>query len=390
MRRDPALAATLFERACEGGVGDGCSSLGVMYQGGSGQRGTGVKRDSARAVSLFQRGCERGGMDACTRLGVLYRQGTGVPRDAARAAALLKQACDGNNLAGCSHLGALYAAGDGVSQDFTRAAELFRKSCDAKVALGCVGLGRLHAAGNGVPETTPRRRISSRNRAMATNRPAAFSSPTPSRPGPASLRIPARRVDVPLGVRRQARRSLLPPRRTVRQGSGRLSRSPEGRDVQASSLRIWIRRSVSEGVLMAETSGEALIAAANLTKHYKDVVALNDVSFSIFDGITGILGENGVGKSTAIKICPGPLARRRARPGVGRGRVIERRLRGAARLHAQHDCLPSQVSAAEFLTHMAEGAASRRPPPARARADTLRHTGLFGNDTGRSADTRRE
>src|SRR5687767_8776010 len=84
--RDPALAATLFERACEGGIGDGCASLGIMYQGGAGQRGAGVKRDSARAVSLFQQGCERGGMDACTRLGVLYRRGTGVPRDAARAA----------------------------------------------------------------------------------------------------------------------------------------------------------------------------------------------------------------------------------------------------------------------------------------------------------------
>ena len=49
-------------------------------------------------------------------------------------------------------------------------------------------------------------------------------------------------------------------------------------------------------------SVEALLSAVNLTKHYKDVVALNDVSFDISDGITGILGENGAGKSTAIKI----------------------------------------------------------------------------------------
>jgi ABC-2 type transport system ATP-binding protein len=43
----------------------------------------------------------------------------------------------------------------------------------------------------------------------------------------------------------------------------------------------------------------------------------------------------------------------------------------------EHDCLPSQVSAAEFLTHMAE--LSGLPPRmARTRAaDTLRHTGLF-------------
>ena len=43
----------------------------------------------------------------------------------------------------------------------------------------------------------------------------------------------------------------------------------------------------------------------------------------------------------------------------------------------EHDCLPSQVSAAEFLTHMAE-VSGLPPSTARTRAaDTLRHVGLF-------------
>jgi ABC-2 type transport system ATP-binding protein len=43
----------------------------------------------------------------------------------------------------------------------------------------------------------------------------------------------------------------------------------------------------------------------------------------------------------------------------------------------EHDCLPRSVSAAEFLTHMAE-ASGLPPTQARLRAaDTLRHTGLF-------------
>ncbi|MCZ6539293.1 MAG: hypothetical protein O6922_05660 [Chloroflexi bacterium] len=42
---------------------------------------------------------------------------------------------------------------------------------------------------------------------------------------------------------------------------------------------------------------EALLSAKNLTKHYKDVVALDNVTFDISDGITGILGENGAGKA---------------------------------------------------------------------------------------------
>ncbi len=53
------------------------------------------------------------------------------------------------------------------------------------------------------------------------------------------------------------------------------------------------------------TTGEVLLAVERLTKRYGNVVALNDVSFTITDGITGILGENGAGKSTAIKILLG-------------------------------------------------------------------------------------
>ena len=55
------------------------------------------------------------------------------------------------------------------------------------------------------------------------------------------------------------------------------------------------------------TSGQPLLTADRLTKQYRNVLALNEVSFNIYDGITGILGENGAGKSTAIKIFLGLL-----------------------------------------------------------------------------------
>ncbi len=122
----------------------------------------------------------------------------------------------------------------------------------------------------------------------------------------------------------------------------------------------------------------ALLAAEGLTKRYGNVVALDDVSFTIRDGITGILGENGAGKSTSIKIFLGLL-----RPTSGRATVLGQDasasllVRGRLGYMPEHDCLPSQVSATEFLTHMAE--VSGLPPSmARTRAaDTLRHTGLF-------------
>jgi ABC-2 type transport system ATP-binding protein len=123
---------------------------------------------------------------------------------------------------------------------------------------------------------------------------------------------------------------------------------------------------------------DALVSAENLTKHYGDVVALNGVSFGIHDGITGILGENGAGKSTAIKIFLGLL-----QPTSGRAIVLGEdashsiSARSKLGYMPEHDCLPTTVSAAEFLTHMAEVSGL---PPSRARtraADTLRHVGLF-------------
>jgi ABC-2 type transport system ATP-binding protein len=126
------------------------------------------------------------------------------------------------------------------------------------------------------------------------------------------------------------------------------------------------------------SAGEALLTVRHLTKRYGKIVALDDVSFTITDGITGILGENGAGKSTAIKIILGLLP-----PTSGSATILGHNASadGMARARVgympEHDCLPSLVSAAEFLTHMAETSGL---PPSMARtraADTLRHAGLF-------------
>lgn len=126
------------------------------------------------------------------------------------------------------------------------------------------------------------------------------------------------------------------------------------------------------------TTQQPLLSVDRLTKRYGDVVALNEVSFSITDGITGILGENGAGKSTAIKILLGLL---RATSGsatvLGQNAFDNVIVRTRVGYMPEHDCLPSQVSAAEFLTHMAE-VSGLPPSSARTRAaDTLRHVGLF-------------
>ena len=123
---------------------------------------------------------------------------------------------------------------------------------------------------------------------------------------------------------------------------------------------------------------DVLLRANNLTKHYGQVVALNSATFDVTDGVTGLLGSNGAGKSTAIKLFLGlikPTSGSMQVLGVETAHNVE--IRARLGYMPEHDCLPNNVSATEFLTHMAQVSGL---PPAQARsraADTLRHVGLF-------------
>lgn len=52
----------------------------------------------------------------------------------------------------------------------------------------------------------------------------------------------------------------------------------------------------------------ALLEVINLVKYYKNIAAVNDVSFTIEEGIClGLLGPNGAGKTTAIEVIEGVI-----------------------------------------------------------------------------------
>lgn len=121
-----------------------------------------------------------------------------------------------------------------------------------------------------------------------------------------------------------------------------------------------------------------VIAVTGLTKRYGPVTALDGVSCTVAGGITGLLGANGAGKSTLIKILLGLVE-----PDAGVATVLGydvvrhgRQARERIGYMPEHDCLPADVSAAEFVAHMAQ--LSGLPPrPAWTRAaDTLRYVGL--------------
>ena len=123
-----------------------------------------------------------------------------------------------------------------------------------------------------------------------------------------------------------------------------------------------------------------LISTRSLTKRYPGgITALDGLTVDIEPGIIGLVGANGAGKSTLLKILLGLLPATE-----GEGRVLDldtatqgARIRELVGYMPEHDCLPPDVSATEFVSHMARvsglpaGAARERT------ADVLRHVGLY-------------
>jgi ABC-2 type transport system ATP-binding protein len=123
-----------------------------------------------------------------------------------------------------------------------------------------------------------------------------------------------------------------------------------------------------------------IIATQSLTKKYNArVTALDDLTVTVEPGVIGLVGANGAGKSTLIKILLGLLP-----PTSGQARVFDldptvdpERVRARVGYMPEHDSLPPDLSAAEFVTHL--GRISGLPKTAaRERAsESLRHVGLY-------------
>ncbi|MEU8584975.1 ABC transporter ATP-binding protein [Streptomyces abikoensis] len=122
-----------------------------------------------------------------------------------------------------------------------------------------------------------------------------------------------------------------------------------------------------------------MIATESLSKRYPRVTALDRLSVDINPGVTGLVGANGAGKSTLIKILLGLSP---ATEGSARVLGLDVATQGAeirerVGYMPEHDCLPPDVSATEFVVHMAR-MSGLPPTAARERtADTLRHVGLY-------------
>jgi len=123
-----------------------------------------------------------------------------------------------------------------------------------------------------------------------------------------------------------------------------------------------------------------LISILDLTKRYPGgVTALAGLTLDLEPGIIGLVGANGAGKSTLIKILLGLIA-----PTSGGATVLDldvrtkgTEIRQFVGYMPEHDCLPPDATATDFVSHMALISGLPRTAARERTAEVLRHVGLY-------------
>jgi ABC-2 type transport system ATP-binding protein len=124
----------------------------------------------------------------------------------------------------------------------------------------------------------------------------------------------------------------------------------------------------------------ALITTRALTKRYgTHVTALDSLTVDVEQGIVGLVGSNGAGKSTLIKILLGLIS-----PTSGDATVFDMdvRTRGTdirqlVGYMPEHDCLPPDTTATDWVSHLALMSGLPRTAARERTAEVLRHVGLY-------------
>jgi ABC-2 type transport system ATP-binding protein len=98
----------------------------------------------------------------------------------------------------------------------------------------------------------------------------------------------------------------------------------------------------------AETTTKDAVSAVsveNISRWYGNVVAVNEISFSLGPGITGLLGPNGAGKSTLLHMLAGLL-----RPSAGRATILGETTWANPDIYEHVGFVPERETVYPFLT----------------------------------------
>jgi ABC-2 type transport system ATP-binding protein len=121
-----------------------------------------------------------------------------------------------------------------------------------------------------------------------------------------------------------------------------------------------------------------VVQTKDLSKHYGAILALDRATFSIAPGCTGLLGPNGAGKSTLMKLLLGLLKPDQGEAMIAgcnvRSQPLE--LRKLVGYMPEHDCLPTDWLAQDFVRYMGELHGLPTRTAIQRASDTLYHVGL--------------
>lgn len=128
----------------------------------------------------------------------------------------------------------------------------------------------------------------------------------------------------------------------------------------------------------ASPAGRSVVVE-NLTRTFGPITALSQLNVEMPEGVVGLVGANGAGKSTLIKVLLGLLP-----PTSGQAQVLGMdcatqglAIRQLVGYMPESECLPPDVSATEFVVHMARMSGLPSAVARERTADTLRHVGLY-------------
>jgi len=123
-----------------------------------------------------------------------------------------------------------------------------------------------------------------------------------------------------------------------------------------------------------------MIKIDKLTKHYDDVVALDNFSVEIPHGTVGILGPNGAGKTTLIKVLLGLV-----KPTSGAASLFEHdiikqgfEVRKKIGYMPEQDCYLSDLNAVQYVAHFAQLMGLTRKDALQRAHEALDYVGSHG------------
>lgn len=103
--------------------------------------------------------------------------------------------------------------------------------------------------------------------------------------------------------------------------------------------------------------GKNLIQVKNVTKKYGEIVAVDDISFSIEEGeIVGLLGPNGAGKSTTMNIITGFIEATQGEILVGGYDILKKPQKAKKQIGYMPEGVPlyNDLTVKEFINYMAD------------------------------------